>query len=92
MQKEEIDKTLAHNQRLMDLAENMDVLLNQYAGTEDEGTRAPKHTFLFYQQKNPIVMDEGAEKAALRILNISRQVRNPNKKKKVKFDEPAIAQ
>ena len=74
VQKEEMEKTLQQNQRLMDVAENTDLLLNQYAGaTEEEGMRAPKQTFLFYQQKNPIVaMDEGVEKAALRILNISR--------------------
>lgn len=85
--KEDIEKTLAVNQRLMDVAENADVLLHQYAG-EAENTRAPKKTFLFYQQKNPIIMDEGEQAAALRILNISRQPVQPKpKKKKVQFEE-----
>lgn len=40
------------------MAENQDVLLHQYAG-DDGNTRAPKKYFMFYQQHNPIIMDDG---------------------------------
>ena len=69
---------LAVNQRLMDVADNTDMLLHAYAGEEEQ--RPEKKNLMFYQRPHEVVpVDEGEKAAALRILNLSRPTKKPKK-------------
>ena len=53
---EDLKKTLAINQRLMDVADNTNALLDQYAnGGDPVNHRMPERYMLFFQKKKPII-------------------------------------
>jgi hypothetical protein len=76
-QKEEelkrLRKTLALNQRLMDTSNNLDALLNAYAGTKPVKDQKNKQLLFFQQQEGALTLDEDQKTAALKILNVTRK-------------------